>query len=222
MPPEYHQYALTLRERQEEYADVSTFSFAAEEPIPFHAGQYGHLRVPNVPEGEKAVREFSFANAPGDPDLLFTVNTRSGSGYQHALMAMRPGDVATLFKIKGALSLPEEGETVMVAQGVGMAPFRSLIRSRAPSYPASAISLIHVGRGDFLYDRELSTLPYVRIKTTREDLPHALVEAARAHAAARFLVAGAPAFVDGVTESLLREGVPIGAIIADRFKGLEE
>ncbi len=114
------QEEIVLREKRHEYGDVYTFIFDTPSPSlsnSFQAGQYVHVRLPNVPEGEKRVRELSFASSPQDGEVWLGVNTCSGSPYQKALLALKAGESAFLFKVKGDMLLPQEEATIVMIAG---------------------------------------------------------------------------------------------------------
>ena len=75
--PETYLETLTLIEQREEYKDVFTYIFHPMNPVPFTAGEYGHIRIPTIPEGIHSAREFSFASAPHDRELWFGIEGRS-------------------------------------------------------------------------------------------------------------------------------------------------
>ncbi len=209
---------IRLLRQQHEYEEVYTFVFEKNPRIEFAPGQYVHMKLPTVEAPHKSVRELSFASAPSDPELWFTVNTRSGSPFQHALRALQPGDPALLFKIKGDLALPVSGHAVLISAGVGAAPFRSLIRSRTEL----PITTIQVGRDAFLYQEEWSTLSFEQIRINRSELGLTLDDAVSKYPDAHYLIAGAPEFVHIVAAHLEAKNIPIDMIQSDEFKGLED
>jgi ferredoxin-NADP reductase len=219
-----HTDEITLVEKRHEHGDIHTFVFSSETPIPFRAGQYVHMRLPNVPPPEKAVREFSFASAPSDPEIQFTVNTRSGSPYQEALRTLPIGGKAALFKIKGHMTIPEDPDThlVLIGSGVGVAPFRSILRDILTRNRHPQATLIQVDRGDFLYQNEFSALPIEYRPIVREEIAGALERAVRDHSSAVYCIAGSPAFVEETMGRLTAVGLSLDQIQTDIFKGLHE
>src|SRR5262249_46318510 len=107
-----------------------------------------------------AVRELSFASAPHEDELMFTVHIGSGSGYKRRLDALRRGDRAKVFLIGGKVVLPRQPTRpplVFIARGVGLALFGSLILEphRRGSFD---LRVLQVQRGEFLYRDELEPL----------------------------------------------------------------
>ncbi len=207
--------------RRPEYEGVATYVFASEEPVPFSAGAYVHMRIPGVPEGEKAVREFSIASAPGDRELWFGIDTSSGSPYQAALERLAIGETVELFKIKTHFTWPPENEeVVMVAGGVGITPFRSQIIDRTNRKLPFTLSLVHAARGAHLYAEELAPLVNEYHETDRASLTETLVAVAYAHPRATYFIAGSEGFVASVAGILRAQGVT--RIESDNFSGLGE
>lgn len=217
---------IVLREKKHEYDHVYTFIFDTPNPIlsnSFQAGQYVHVRLPNVREGEKSVRELSFASAPNDVEIQLGVDTRSGSPYQSALVAMEPGDIATLFKVKGTMVLPEgKAEVVMIAGGVGITPFRSMVREIAQKNLPITVVLVHVSREHFLYQQELEKLPFEQHRVNRSETQSMCENVVKQYPQALYFIAGSENFVQDIENILVNEKIGSDAIFKDEFKGLHE
>lgn len=218
-PQVYAIYPVTLKERREEFKDVFTYIFTSSESVPFEAGQYAHVRLLNMPEDVRRVREISFASAPQDSEIWFGIDSRSGSEYQKALQALEVGDTIELFKIKGHMSWPPATRNVvMIAGGVGITPFRSMLRDASQSGKELTTTLIHVARDSYLYDADSKELANEYHATNREELPSLLEDTVTKNADAQFYIAGSPEFVQGIVEMLSQKGIT--NIQSDEFKGL--
>lgn len=212
---------LAFAARREESPGIFTYRFTPEVPVPFSAGSYAHLRVPGVSEGEKSVHEFSFASAPGEEQLQFGIDTRSGSPYQRALAALMPGDGIELFKIRSHLTWPPDAaDAVMIAGGIGVTPFRSMLRDAKRQASRPRVTLIHASRESHPYAAELERLADERRACDRSGLPEILAHTAAKLPYAHYYVAGSAGFVDGVAKQLSAAG--ISQAEQDDFKGLSE
>src|SRR3989338_2909869 len=103
------------------------------ESFRFRAGQYADLSLSALP-GPEGSRTFSLASAPGDPELVFA--TRAGSSsFKRALAALPPGSGLSLTEPMGSFFLrPDDGGvSVLIAGGMGITPFRSMIRDAEQS-----------------------------------------------------------------------------------------
>lgn len=211
---------LTLLERRHEYGDVYTYLFKPAQPIPYRAGQYAHVRLFGMPPEERAVREFSFASAPHDTEISFGVDSRSGSAYQRRLHAMKAGETAGIFKIKSHMTWPPPvvSDVVMIAGGIGVTPFRSMLRDLAYKRVSLTSTFIQVGRGP--YQDELSALVAEYRAIQRDELPSTLAQTIQEHHDAHYYLAGSPGFVQTVAAALSASGIT--RVESDEFKGLAE
>jgi ferredoxin-NADP reductase len=211
---------LTLVETLDEGESAFTFVFSSPYPVHYTAGQYGHLRLSGLPPEARAVREFSFASAPHEEYIRFGIDMRSGSAYQKRLAEMREGDTAILFKIKGHMTWPApENNSVMIAGGVGITPFRSMLLDRAQKKIGGRVRVIHVSSHAFIYKDKLLPLADEYSAVGRAELFGALDAAIRNAPSARFYVAGSRGFVAAVSARLAESGIRADS---DEFKGLTD
>ncbi len=222
-PPEpWPEETLTFVRRRHEYNDVATYVFKPAHPVQFTAGQYGHVRLFGLPPEEKQVREFSFASAPHDEEIWFGVDSRSESAYQQRLKDLHPGDMAGLFKIKGHMTWPpvDVSKVVMIAGGIGVTPFRSMLRDQRERNIPVHTTLIQVSGEHFLYGEELSELSESYFSLSRDEFSKKLTSLIREEPDAHYYLAGSPGFVRDSAATLLRAGIT--AVESDEFKGLTE
>lgn len=219
--PTYTEQTLSFVKREHVYDEVYTYAFSTDETVSYTAGQYGHIRVSGMPDGVRAVREFSFASAPHDALIEFGVDCRSGSDYQKCLQALKVGDSVTLFKIKNHMTWPplQKKEVVMIAGGVGITPFRSMLRDKTEKKMPLYISVIHASGSGYLYGEELSTLADEYMQTKRDRLSQSIAFVSDTHPSAHYYVAGSPMFVEHALQLLSEKGI---SAETDSFKGLED
>lgn len=213
---------LLFVERRHEYDDAYTYVFRSPEAISFIPGEYGHVRLFGMPEGVKAVREFSFASAPYETDIWFGVDSRSGSPYQKRLMDLTAGDEVGLFKIKGHMAWPPESysDVVMIAGGVGITPFRSQLLDVKNRTLSLRTSVIHASQNEYLYGEEIARLADEYHTVRRDTLAETLLEVVGRNKNAMYFIAGPTGFVETVNGILHDAG--ISAIQSDTFKGLAD
>lgn len=218
---EYPATKLTFLRKQHEYAEVYSYYFTPYAPVTFTAGSYAHVRLPSLPETIRRVRELSIASSPQDSEILLTIDHISGSDYQKALQALNPGDVIEIFKIKSHMTWPSTApHSVMIAGGIGITPFRSMLRDREQRNLPITTTLVHVSGDSYLYRDELSQLASDYRTTNRDGLMKELEAITNAHPDAHYYVAGSLGFVEAVTHELMNRG--IATIETDAFKGLPE
>ena len=222
-PAPIKRYSAALTGRVHEYGDVYSFHFRPAEPLDFLAGQYAHVRLED-PALEKSVRHLSMASAPEDSELSFTMHMREGSPYKQRFLRLIPGESITLFKLKGGFVLPEDDSraVTMLAAGVGVTPFRSMLRHLRHSGRALEASLIHVDRGPFLYEQEFALLPWPQQRIGREELGAALESAVALRPQALYYIAGPTPFVFEQRAALITRGIAEERIRIDDFEAYEE
>jgi len=135
----------------------SAFEIELERPrdFSFEAGQ--SIRVYRGSEG----RDYSLAGSPSAETLLLVVRRIDGGTVSPALAGASPGAPLDFTGPHGVFTFkPSPRPVVLVAAGVGIAPFLSMIRGGT-----RGITLLHGARddGELFYRKELETAasPYV-------------------------------------------------------------
>ena len=213
---QYH--SLKLRGRRAEYGDVVTFRFERGR-IDFAGGQYVWVKV-DGPPNEYLERELSFASAPSDKELWLTVHLRQGSAFKRRLDALAPGDAVRLRDVRGAMVLPEpaEGPAVMVAQGIGAAPYRSLLRQARHIGQDLDAAIVHVAREGHLFADEFADLASAYEPIGRSELDERLKYWRTQRPRAAWYVAGSPEFVASMSRKLGMLGVPYRGLRTTMFE----
>jgi ferredoxin-NADP reductase len=108
---------------------TATFAFTRPKGYSFVAGQYLSLTI-GTREGPQT-HSFSHCDAPGDAEV--TILTRlTGSAFKDALLAMHPGDDATMLGPAGLLTVgPDVERAAFLVGGVGVSPAHSIVRDLA-------------------------------------------------------------------------------------------
>lgn len=221
MPPSHDTATITFIEKRHEYADVYSYIFKSPHPVAFTAGEYAHVRLTSLPEDTRRVREISFASSPQDEHIQFTIDGSSASDYQKALQALLKGETIEIFKIKGHMTWPPQAsQIVMIAGGIGVTPFRSMLRDKAQKNFPLTTTVVHIARDSFLYESELAELADEYTKVRRDELLQQLEHIAHSHRDAHYYVAGSIGFTEAVKAQLNQYGIT--RIETDAFKGLPE
>lgn len=134
----------------EELADATLgFRFERPQGFTFKAGQSVSLGLMDPPaEPNSARRVFSLASAPYEPHLLIATRMREGSSFKRALRSLPPGARVKLVGPLGDMTLHEDVRraAVMIAGGIGITPFRSMLRQAAHEGLGHSLYLIHSNR----------------------------------------------------------------------------
>lgn len=122
--------------------------FKLPQGFSFKAGQYIWLVLPNLlfpdPKGER--RAFSITSSCNNNNYISILFRNSGSGYKRTLINMSVGDLVQIIGAFGSTFMSEnllERKIVMIAGGVGVAPFLGIIRSLPQNQNMPKLTLIN-------------------------------------------------------------------------------
>lgn len=107
--------------------DTFVYRLQLDGPLPFSAGQFVNLAVPNAtPRGE---RSYSVWSSPADPTVLeLCVKLFAGGAASEYLRAAKVGDTMNVRGPFGVFTLrPDHDPVIFVATATGLAPFRSML-----------------------------------------------------------------------------------------------
>jgi glycine betaine catabolism B len=115
----------------------------------------------------------------------------------------------------------ENSERVFLAQGIGITPFRALLRSEGTGRPDGPdTTLIQVGT-PHLHDEVAGLATRSARAADREQFTELVDDALRAHPQAEWAISGSPDFVTTTAKHLRAAGVPTGRLHEDRFRGIQ-
>jgi ferredoxin-NADP reductase len=209
--------------------------------VDFRPGQYFWVTLLDPPyEDEKGPRRhISVVTSPNERGVLGLCTRLRDSAFKRSLAELPVGAEVDVEEPKGDFVLPEETDLpyVFVAGGIGITVFRSMLRFIVEERLEHRVTLVYSNRDlasaafvDELTELERShdALDLVLTMTddpdwdgeTRRIGPELL----RAHLGDdleryRYLIAGPPGMVEGVTEQLRAAGVPADRLRPERFSG---
>ena len=175
-------------------------------------------------------RTYSFSSGPTEPDLVITFK-EGQSGVKRTLQSASTGD---LFRITAygndyEFSLRPHRNSVLIAAGVGVAPFRSMIATMADRSSADAAHLIYLNRtADFLFREEFDswqrqlpavTIDFVVTQGLKSKERRRLLAGCVDNSAHYYYIAGPPAMIESTEVVLMDAGVDHGDIRIDSFDG---
>lgn len=125
------------------------FSFAKPEGFSFKPGQSSDLTLLNPPEtdAEGNVRTFSIVSAPSESDLMFATRLRD-TAFKRVLRNMAPGTEVKLEGPMGSFNLHKSSAkpAALLAGGIGITPFMSMVREAARQKDPRQIYLFYSNR----------------------------------------------------------------------------
>lgn len=234
---------LQLKDRREIGNGILAFSFDYPEGFNHRLGQYMEWTLPvSEPDGRGNRRYFSIASSPTERELLIAARFYPRSSrYKQAMAEMESGDPIVAAELSGDFVLPRDPGVplVFIAGGIGITPFRSMIKYLVDTGEKRDIVLIYSNSAkeeivfrDVFEEAErkigLKTvytltdpkrLPedwtgrtgYVDEKMLRQEVPDFQERA--------YFVSGSPGMVETVKEVLRASGVRRRNVHSDYFPG---
>lgn len=200
-----------------------SFEFTPADPIVWIAGQSIRLEVPT--RMGVAERRFTISSAPYEGHI--TVTTRIGdSDFKQSLDSLTPGQTISAYAIEGTFTWPDTPlDIVLVAAGVGITPYRAMLKQREhDNKPLNATLIYGASSQDMPFADEMTRLQASHPEFTAVLLAGTRLTADVLHlhanmAQSMVYVSGPTKMVDDVTEQLLAHGVQPGNIKRDWFTG---
>lgn len=232
-----------LLSRQEVAERTSAFLFEKPPNWTFKAGQYLDMTLidPAETDAEGNTRTFSIASGPREEILMVATRMRD-TAFKRVLHAMAPGTAVKIEGPSGSLTLHNNvaRTAVLLAGGIGITPFRSMVLGAAREKLPHRIFLFYSNRRpeDAPF---LDELQHLEKENPNYKLIASMTEMAKSHRAwhgetglideamlARHLkdavspvyyVAGPPEMVKGLHKMINEAGVDDDDIRAEEFAG---
>jgi ferredoxin-NADP reductase len=222
---------LKLVEKKQETPDVTTFIFEPSEPINWQPGQYLHYVLHHRPTDDRGSdRWFTNSAAPFENHVRITTRqaTERSSSFKQKLFALKEGKNIEVSVVTGDFTLDApEKEHVFIAGGIGVTPFRSILKQLDHDKKPINVTLLYANRDhNIVYKEELEAIAtnnpnfkihyvfspeHVDEKKIRElvlDLTTPI-----------FYISGPEPMVDALIETLKKMGIAEDHIKGDWFPG---
>lgn len=123
---------LPLAQKLQLTPDIVDFVFQAPPKLTFHPGQYLEWTLPvDHPDDRGNRRYFTVASSPTEQNVRIGVKFYpKGSRFKQTLSSLEPGTVVSAGQLSGTFTLPNNPnqKCVFIAGGIGVTPFRSMIK----------------------------------------------------------------------------------------------
>lgn len=141
---------LTLKDKIQLAPDIYEFVFSPSQRLAFAPGQYMEWTLGHPdPDSRGNRRFFTLASAPTEQDLRVGVKFYpEPSTYKETLLEMDTSDEIVAAQLAGDFTLPKDThqKIVLIAGGVGITPFRSMIKYMLDTRQPRPITLIYINR----------------------------------------------------------------------------
>jgi ferredoxin-NADP reductase len=220
---------LRLKQKRDEVSGVVTFVFEPPEPIIWQPGQYMHYELDSPQPDDRGVeRLFTISSAPFEKDIQVTTrfDGERVSSFKQALRAIEIGSEVEADGPKGSFLLAEgDGRHVLIAGGIGITPYRSMLAQLAHEGRDKKIDLLYANRDDnFVFGEELEALkaklPSLTIhKFAGQQIEKSDLDEFLAGETSIFYLSGPKAMVESYEQLLTDSGVSEDRIKTDYFPG---
>ena len=223
------------------------FIFTPSRKLAFAPGQYMEWTLGHEePDSRGNRRYFTLASAPTEPELRLGVRfSEQASSFKKAMLAMHPGvggDEIVAAQIAGDFVLPRDPNQpcVFIAGGIGITPFRSMIKYLLDTHQPRPITLFYSNHTvrDIVYkdvfaraEQELGIRTIYTVSERSGMQPgwvglvgHITPQQIQTYAPnfrdAIFYLSGPVSMVNAFKQMLHQMGIPSGQIKEDYFAGL--
>jgi glycine betaine catabolism B len=235
---------LHLKGRKQIAPNAYEFLFTPSRKLAFAPGQYMEWTLGHEePDSRGNRRYFTLASAPTEPDLRLGVRfSNPSSSFKQAMLAMDRHSEIVASQVTGDFVLPNDPDQkcIFIAGGIGVTPFRSMIKYLLDTHQPRPIVLFYANHSvkDIVYkdvfdqaDRALGIRTIYTISDPTE-MPngwvglvgHITPEMIRKYAPwyreATFYISGPVSMVNAFQDTLHRIGISDTQIKIDYFAGL--
>jgi len=131
-------------------SDSAEFSFVTERPLDYQPGQYMEFTLPHEKADNRGVRRyFTLSSSPTEEQLKIGVKFYDdGSSYKSALLDIGKNTSIVASQLSGDFVLPKEpkDKLIFIAGGIGITPFRSMIKYLIDTNDKRDIILLYSAR----------------------------------------------------------------------------
>lgn len=223
---------LILSKKTQLATNIYDFVFKLDQKFLFLPGQYmewtlGHKKVDS--RGNR--RYFTLASAPTEGNLRIGVRVSDpSSSFKNELLNMKNGDKIVAGSLSGDFVLPQDPgrKVVFIAGGIGITPFRSIIKNMVDKAEKRDIVLFYsikntedgVYMGVFRAAQGLGLRTFVNVSSQSGPITKEIIAGQVADFKQRtFYLSGPPGMVDAFEKTLLEMGLRKSQIKTDFFPG---
>jgi len=226
---------LKLIKKLDEARGTKSFFWEPETKVDFSPGQYFYFTLPklNYPDTRGVTRHFTISSSPTENLLRLTTRIRQESGYKKTLDELPIGVIVEGEGPNGTLYLDKEvsGTQIFVVGGIGITPFRSMIKYNIDKSLKIPMYLIYSNSdSDFVFKKELDDWQkendYIKIAYFDSSVSGHLDAAKLSSLLPKydiqhttFWLVGPPPFTDALENVFQKMKIPSDQIRSEKFTG---
>lgn len=234
---------LSLKKVTQVAKDVFEFQFKAPRSVSFIPGQYVEWALPHVnPDSRGIKRYLTISSSPTEDHVAMSVKIpEKPSSFKQKLQSLSEGDSIYISQLIGDFTLPpapRESHSVLIAGGIGVTPFRSIIQHAKDTGESLNATLFYCSNQPselafetLFEDDKLSDFYYVPVVTSdsifnwtgeqgfidRDMIKRHVTNPLEAH----YYLSGPPGMVRAYSDILKKMGVSSSHIETDFFPGYD-
>lgn len=220
--------SLVVKKLQHEVLDYWSIIFTRPVGFVFNAGDWIDLEFK---EGTlKGGKTYSLSSSPTETDIVITF--REGlSEIKRTLQSVKPGDELYISQYGNDYDfhLNRNRSSVLIAGGVGIAPFRGMLKEMLDTHSKNNVSLIYLNQNQTcLFEEEINnwanfipnlTVTYINTKDINRKKREKLIQFLIKDVSQNFYISGPPGMVESNEHLLIDMGVQVRNIRIDSFGG---
>lgn len=219
---------LIVKSLRLEVLDCQSIIFQRPPGFIFEAGDWIDLEFKQGPL--KGGKTYSISSSPTETDIVITF--REGlSELKHTLQSVKPGDGIYISQYGNDYDfrLNQNRASVLIAGGIGIAPFRSMLKEMLDNHSKNDVSLIYLNQNKtFLFKDEINewsalipnlAVTYIETKDINRKKREKLIQSFIKDVSQNFYISGPPGMVESNEHLLIDMGVQVRNIRIDSFGG---
>jgi ferredoxin-NADP reductase/Na+-translocating ferredoxin:NAD+ oxidoreductase RnfD subunit len=224
---------LSLKEKMKLTPDIYDFVFALDRQINFAPGQYMEWTLEHPKPDDRGNRRYlSLASSPTEKEIRVGVKVGyPPSSFKRSLLALTPGQKIVAGQLIGDFILPKDPnkKLVFIAGGIGITPFRSMIKYLIDTNQRRDIVILYSSSlsSDFVYKNVFNEAQeklgirtiYVNTQTQGHMDAARVAREIPDYKDRTFYISGSHGMVNSFGEILDNLHIPTGQIVTDYFPG---
>jgi ferredoxin-NADP reductase len=226
---------VTLDYRETVAPQTISFWFKPQHPVRYIAGQYIELTLPHQADKRGQRRWFTLSSSPSEPLLAITTKlSELGSSFKRELLGLKSGTPVLMNEPMGDFVLPKDTTIplVFIAGGIGITPFRSMVKWLQATGEHRDITLLYAARSkedlafyELFADYDLALRPILTAPSAGWTGESGRLNAARILALTPdngqrlYYLSGPEPMVERLRDELLAAGVNSRQLVTDYFHG---
>lgn len=219
---------LRFLESNKESEGVYSFLFEKEEDMSWKAGQHGLFTITHK-KIKSPIRPFTIASAPTENVVRLTMRIGDQpSEFKKAMLELEQGMKVKLSGPVGKFYLDGNSPTLLIAGGIGITPFRSIIKQLEAEEREqdNKIHLLYLdSKQEFIFQEEFDRIAAntsidITYLASRDELHREIDDFSSLHKnEGKYYLAGSKGMVDGISAYLKDKDIAKRNIVKDTFAG---